>query len=167
LWNIHKYDQVQTNGGIRLIKGLYEVHLQVDNLQRSIAFYEKLGLSLAWENEYVAFLWIEPEKSWLGLWQKPYGDHVFAKHIAFRVDFEEMPRAIDWLKERGIQPESDGRFEPVEPTVRPDQRNASVYFSDPDGHRLELICIIPDDVPADLPRMYWSEWEKLRVKNKE
>jgi hypothetical protein len=27
-----------------------------------------------------------PEKSWLGLWQKPRGDHVFAKHIAFRVN---------------------------------------------------------------------------------
>ncbi|BCU82134.1 hypothetical protein JIR001_19170 [Polycladomyces abyssicola] len=69
-----------------MIKGLYEVHFQVDDLERSIKFYKKLGLSLAWKNEYVAFLWIEPEKSWLGLWQKPNGDHVFAKHIAFRVD---------------------------------------------------------------------------------
>jgi glutathione S-transferase len=77
------------------------------------------------------------------------------------VDFGEMARAIDWLKEQGIQPRKDGRFEAVEPTVRPDQRNASIYFRDPDGHSLELICVVPDDVPADLPRLYLSEWEKL------
>jgi hypothetical protein len=98
---------------------------------------------------------------------KTYGDHVFAKHIAFRVDFEEMESAINWLKERGIQPQSDGPFKPVEPIVRPNQRNASVYFRDPDGHNLELICIVPDDVPADLPRMYWSEWEKLALKKRD
>ncbi|PRX38836.1 glutathione S-transferase [Planifilum fimeticola] len=145
-----------------MIKGLYEVHFQVEQLDRSIAFYEKLGLTLAWKTEGIAFMWIEPEKSWLGLWEKPRGNHVFAKHLAFRVDFEDMPGAIDWLKKRGIQPEKDGKFEPIEPVVRPDQRNASVYFSDPDGHRLELICPVPGDAPKELPKMYWSEWQRHR-----
>lgn len=79
---------------------------------------------------------------------------MFAKHIALG--------AIDWLKKRGIQPEKDGKFEPIEPVVRPDQRNASVYFSDPDGHRLELICPVPGDAPKELPKMYWSEWQRHR-----
>ena len=81
---------------------------------------------------------------------------MFAKHIALG--------AIDWLKKRGIQPERDGKFEPIEPVVRSDQRNASVYFSDPDGHRLELLCTVPGDAPEDLPKTYWSEWEKQRKK---
>jgi catechol 2,3-dioxygenase-like lactoylglutathione lyase family enzyme len=51
------------NGGVILIKGLYEVHFQVENLERSIAFYEKLGFSLAWKNEHVAFLWIDQKKA--------------------------------------------------------------------------------------------------------
>lgn len=98
-----------------MIKGLYEVHFQVASLDRSIVFYEKLGLTLAWKTEGIAFMWIEPEKSWLGLWEKPRGNHVFAKHIALG--------AIDWLKKRGIQPERDGKFEPIEPVVlRPEER---------------------------------------------
>jgi len=41
---------------------------------------------------------------------------VFAKHIALG--------AIDWLKKRGIQPERDGKFEPIEPVVlRPEERS--------------------------------------------
>lgn len=147
-----------------MIQGLYEVHFQVEDLDRSVEFYQKLGLTPAWRNDSVAFLWIEPEKSWLGLWQKPGGNHVFAKHIAFRIHFEDMPEAIRWLKEKGIEPVKDGRFEPVEPVVRPFQRNASLYFEDPDGYNLELICTIPDDISPDLPKMYWSEWEKLRAK---
>lgn len=46
-----------------MIKGLYEVHFQVASLDRSIVFYEKLGLTLAWKTEGIAFMWIEPEKS--------------------------------------------------------------------------------------------------------
>lgn len=147
-----------------MIQGLYEVHLSVNDLEKSIEFYKKLGLSLAWLNNDVAFLWIEPDNSWLGLWQKPRGDHVFAKHIAFRIDYEDMPKATRWLKEKGIKPRSDGHFQPVEPVVRPSKRNASLYFSDPDGHRLELMCTLPDDTPKGLPKMYWRKWEEIRAK---
>lgn len=91
-----------------MIQGLYEVHFQVEDLDRSVEFYQKLGLTPAWRNDSVAFLWIEPEKSWLGLWQKPGGNHVFAKHIAFRIHFEDMPEAIRWLKEKGIEPVKTG-----------------------------------------------------------
>lgn len=52
-----------------MMKGLYEAHLPVSDLKASIAFYEKLDLTLAHENERVAFLWIEKGKSWLGLWK--------------------------------------------------------------------------------------------------
>ncbi|MGV2527735.1 UNVERIFIED_CONTAM: VOC family protein, partial [Bacillus thuringiensis] len=51
-----------------MIKGIYEAHLPVSNLQQSIRFYEKLGLKLAWSDESTAFFWIEDGKSWLGLW---------------------------------------------------------------------------------------------------
>ncbi|CKG41695.1 Uncharacterised protein [Streptococcus pneumoniae] len=42
-----------------MIKGIYEAHLPVSNLQQSIEFYEKLGLKLAWSDESTAFFWIE------------------------------------------------------------------------------------------------------------
>ncbi|WP_353047626.1 MULTISPECIES: hypothetical protein [unclassified Exiguobacterium] len=46
-----------------MITGLYEAHLPVKELERSIAFYEKLGLACAFQNERVAFFWIEHGKS--------------------------------------------------------------------------------------------------------
>lgn len=46
-----------------MMKGLYEAHLPVSDLKASISFYEKLELTLAHENERVAFLWIEKGKS--------------------------------------------------------------------------------------------------------
>ncbi len=41
-----------------MIKGLYEAHLPVSNLQQSINFYEKIGLKLYKKYEKVAFLWL-------------------------------------------------------------------------------------------------------------
>lgn len=53
-----------------MIRGLYEAHLPVSNLKRSIEFYEGLGLQLDHKVEdNLAFLWIEKDKSWLGLWE--------------------------------------------------------------------------------------------------
>lgn len=48
-----------------MIKGLYEAHLPVKNIEVSIEFYRKLGLKFAWHDEDTAFFWIEEEKSWL------------------------------------------------------------------------------------------------------
>ncbi len=53
---------------IYLIKGLYEAHLPVSNLQQSIDFYQNLGLKLYKRYDRAAFLWIEEGKSWIGLW---------------------------------------------------------------------------------------------------
>lgn len=52
-----------------MIKGLYEAHLPVSNLEVSIEFYEKLGLKMAWRDEETVFFWIEEGRSWIGLWE--------------------------------------------------------------------------------------------------
>ena len=58
-----------------MIKGLYETHLFVEDLERSIEFYDKvLGLKQChYEAERrAAFFWIGNDKqSMLGLWEKP------------------------------------------------------------------------------------------------
>ena len=55
------------------VVGLFETHLTVHDLQRSIRFYrEVVGLPLALEvpDRGAAFLWIGPAKrSMLGLWE--------------------------------------------------------------------------------------------------
>jgi catechol 2,3-dioxygenase-like lactoylglutathione lyase family enzyme len=71
-----------------MIKGLYEAHLPVSNLERSIEFYKNLNLELAYQNEKLAFFWIEKGLSWLGLWETEKVDtpyHPSLRHIAFHV----------------------------------------------------------------------------------
>lgn len=106
-----------------MIQGLYEAHLPVSNLNRSIEFYQKLSLALTWRNEKTAFFWIEEGKSWLGLWEAPElaktPYHPSTRHIAFRIDFPDMRCAVEWLSGLGIVTRADGRFDGHEPTVRP------------------------------------------------
>ncbi|GIM46339.1 hypothetical protein DNHGIG_18880 [Collibacillus ludicampi] len=85
-----------------MIKGLYEAHLPVTDLERSIHFYKKLGLELWFqEKDQVAFFWIVPNKSFLGLWKvekiseerEPSSFPGNGRHIAFEVDFEDITKA--------------------------------------------------------------------------
>ncbi len=66
-----------------------------------------------------------------------------------------------------IEPISFGRRTSTDPFIRPYQGNASVYFEDPDGNSLELMCYI--DVPNEGQEMTEKysieEWEKITFKN--
>lgn len=76
-----------------MIKGLYEAHLPVSNLENSISFYRNLGLEIAYKQDKLVFFWIVKGESWLGLWESdkvelPY--HPSIRHIAFRVEKEDI-----------------------------------------------------------------------------
>lgn len=140
-----------------MINGLYEAHLMVSDLERSLPFYQKLGLELAWRDQEMAFFWIVKDQSWIGLWQSdaPPENSIAARHIAFGVSFDDMPQAVAWLRERGIEPRDMSGFNV--PFVRPYQANASLYFDDPDGNSLELMCSLPAPMD-DQPKMSLSDW---------
>lgn len=89
-----------------MIKGLYEAHLPVSNLEVSIEFYEKLGLKMAWRDEETAFFWMEEGRSWIGIWEgkevaTPY--HPSLRHIAFRVTYEDLKQSLQWLESIGVE----------------------------------------------------------------
>ncbi|AZK47398.1 VOC family protein [Paenibacillus lentus] len=149
-----------------MIQGLYEAHLPVKNLEVSMMFYSKLGLKLAWHDEDTAFYWIEEGRSWLGLWQgqehaTPY--HPSLRHIAFRVDYEQLKGALAWLASIQVEAVPFGSRTSIEPFVRPHQGNASVYFDDPDGNSLELIChvVVPEELRHINDKLSFDEWEEL------
>lgn len=87
-----------------MIKGLYEAHLPVSDLNTAIHFYEGLGLILDHKIEdRLAFLWIEKEKSWLGLWNTDKVEveyHPSIRHIAFEVSLESLKDSVNWLTKR-------------------------------------------------------------------
>lgn len=149
-----------------MIEGLYEAHLPVKDLEVSIEFYRKLGLKFAWRDEDTAFFWIEEGKSWLGLWEgseyeTPY--HPSLRHIAFRVSYQDLKESLKWLESIQVEPVPFGGRTSIEPFVRPNQGNASVYFDDPDGNSLELMCFV--DVPNELKhiteKLSFKDWENL------
>lgn len=152
-----------------MIKSLYETHLEVSNLEKSIEFYEKLGIRLVnkIEERRVAFFFIGEQNQMLGLWEKEKGKEVKTGHFAFGVTLEDLGKSIDWLKERGIGPTENffGR-EPIEPIVHTWMPAASVYFRDPDNNSLEFITLLDDEPVLTQDCPYLSEWNKMYSKSK-
>lgn len=70
------------------LTGVYETHLPVTDLARSIAFYrDRLGLELASEfpERGVAFFWVGgPKAGMMGLWHGVQGPIGMTLHFAFR-----------------------------------------------------------------------------------
>lgn len=154
-----------------MIKGLYEAHLPVSNLEKSIEFYEGLGLQFDHKvGDNLAFLWIIKDQSWLGLWETEKVDldyHPSIRHIAFEVSLEGLKGSVAWLTNKGYQPREAFGFDPSEPFVMPNINgfgHAKIHFNDRDGNSLELICQIAN--PNKLTeRMYLSEWMRLNELN--
>ncbi|WP_028610770.1 VOC family protein [Paenibacillus harenae] len=153
-----------------MIKGLYEAHLPVSDLDRSIRFYESLGLELAHRTEGRAFFWIEKGRSWLALWVAEQVNilyHVSIRHTAFLIELEDIDKAKEWLQERNIDVVNFYEFEPFQQPVVPPlypQVHAAVYFEDPDGNLLELIAPVKLDVQEYFETIELDKW--IQMSNK-
>lgn len=155
-------------GYVPMIKGLYEAHLPVSNLQKSIEFYQKLDLEIAYQSERAVFFWIKKGKSWLGLWatdkvKTPY--HPSLRHVAFQIDRKDMEKSKNWLKEKGIAIKPDfgfsGEEQPLVLNNNP-QAHAAIYFEDPDGNSLEFISPLRLDFEEVFEKMTLEEWERTK-----
>jgi len=148
------------------ISGLFEAHLTVADLDRSVTFYrDVLGLELAHiiPSRHVAFFWIgAPGAAMLGLWSIHTSPMSMRLHIAFRVTLQQVEASIEALRAAGLTP-LDGftRHAISEPVVLTWMPAASVYFDDPDGHSLEYICMLPDQPRPELTRVTLAEWRAL------
>ena len=144
------------------VHGLFETHLTVSNLRRSVKFYQDIvGLQLALEvsDRSAAFFWIsESEKSMLGLWSvgsMPMGLNL---HIAFKVTLDDLLESSNRLKSNSITPLSFFGTETTEPSVIGWMPAAAVYFRDPDNHLIEYLAMLDGTPRPDLGIIPWSEW---------
>src|SRR4030081_2598282 len=117
------------------VLGLFETHLTVHDLQRSIGFYrEVVGLPLALEvpERGAAFLWIGANRrSMLGLWgivSSPVGLRL---HVAFEATLADVLGAPQRLRAHGVTPMSFAEEETSEPSVIGWMPAAAVYFCGP------------------------------------
>lgn len=148
--------------------GLFEAHLTVSNLQRSINFYrDVVGLKLAVEvsDRSAAFFWIgnlscSARHSMLGLWSVGTAPLGLNLHVAFEVaTINDLLDAPKQLKAQGIAPLSFFGKESMEPSVIAWMPAAAIYFRDPDGHLIEYLTMLNDkERRPDLGILSWSEW---------
>ena len=147
------------------IEGLWETHITVANLDRSIAFYrDVVGLTLAHtvRERHVAFFWVgKPRQAMLGLWSILTVPMAMKLHYAFQVSLKDAEASIAALNDAGLQPLSGAGEAIDEPEVLPWIPAASVYFRDPDGHSLEYIAMLPEAPAPMMPRTPLSRWRDL------
>ena len=147
-----------------MIKGIYETHINVENLEASIEFYQNvLGLEKCGYNDErrIAFFWVgKPQEYMLGLWEKPKSE-IVKMHFAFRCDKEDiLNNSISFLKERNLKPYNFLKDNKEIPMVFSWMPALAIYFDDPDGHCLEFISIIEGQPKPELGIITFEEWER-------
>jgi lactoylglutathione lyase len=144
------------------IRDLFETHLTVSDLDRSMKFYgESLGLELAqvFPDRKVAFYWIgAPGKSMLGLWETGSAPQKLSLHLAFEVDLAHLLKAPARLRAAKITPLDFSGDPSDEPVVLAWMPAASLYFHDPDGNLLEFLSMLPGQPRPDHGVVKWSNW---------
>jgi lactoylglutathione lyase len=143
------------------VRGLFETHLTVSDLKRSVSFYrDTVGLPVALElpERGAAFHWIgKPGQAMLGLWSIGSAPLGMRLHIAFDMTLADVHAAPEALKTQGLQPLSFFGEPADEPSVIGWMPAAAVYFRDPDGHMLEYIAMLDGPPKPELGIVPWSQ----------
>jgi catechol 2,3-dioxygenase-like lactoylglutathione lyase family enzyme len=156
-----------------MIKGLFETHLFVENLERSIDFYTntlKLEQYLFEKERRAALFWIgeKPRQAMLGLWEKPK-DEIDLRHFAFECDWEWiLNESIDFLKSNNLHFWNFLQDDSERPMVFANIPAIAIYFSDPDGHPLEFIGKLPGKYRPEKGSLVisYEDWLELEKNEK-
>ena len=116
------------------VKGIYEVAIRVGNLKKAEKFYrETMGFTVGIRDENRKWLFLRTGGAGMIVLQEDKS--LFLKqHFAFTVCESDFEQCVEILKTKGVKV-SEPQFHEWMPAV-------SVYFSDPDGHDLELCAPI-------------------------
>jgi lactoylglutathione lyase len=146
------------------VNGLFEAHLTVAHLERSIAFYrDKVGLAPAHvvPERQAAFFWIgSPGRGMLGLWAAGSNPQKTTMHVAFAAALEDVLAAPRTLQSAGIVALDFNGRPTQEPVVLAWMPAASIYFQDPDGHLLEYIAMLDEQPRPQDGVVPWHQWTR-------
>jgi lactoylglutathione lyase len=145
------------------VRGLFETHLTVSDLPRSVEFYrDVVGLPVALElpERGAAFHWIgRPGQAMLGLWSIGSAPMNMRLHIAFEMDLQDVLRAPERLRAHGVEALSFFGEPAEEPSYIGWMPAAAVYFHDPSGHMLEYLAMLEEQPRPELGIVTWSARE--------
>ncbi|MFD2741901.1 MULTISPECIES: VOC family protein [Sphingobacterium] len=145
-----------------MIKGIYETHIQVSNLEKAIAFYTQvLGLTIGHveDERRVAFLYMpaNDKTSMLGLWEET--NNVHTRHFAFHCDKDFiLHQAVDFLQNHKLQPYNFLKDGSVQPMVFSWMPAIAIYFNDPDGNSLEFLALLDGKPQPNLGVLSYEDW---------
>jgi len=144
-----------------MIRGLYETHVQVRDLEQATRFYTAvLGLKFAHRDETrpIVFLWIGQNKEYmLGLWETK--ENFQPRHFAFRSTKEDILNAAEkFLSDRNLQPYNFLKDGSTQAMVFAWMPALAIYFNDPDGNQLEFISILEGEAKPELGIISYSDW---------
>jgi catechol-2,3-dioxygenase len=113
------------------IRGLYEIAIRVRDLSRAEPFYRQvLGLEVGLRDEKRNWVFLRAGgEAGMVVLQEDKGEFS-TQHLAFTIQEADIDRAIAWLRVKGVT--IDG------PHYHAWMPAKSIYFTDPDGHDLEL-----------------------------
>src|SRR4051794_10510919 len=144
------------------VRGFFETHLTVADLERSLAFYrDTVGLPVALElpERGAAFLWIgAPGRAMLGLWSLGSAPLGLSLHVALSASLGDVLGACESLSSNGITPLSFFGAETEEPSVIAWMPAAAVDLRDPDGHLIEFLSMLDEPPAPALGIVSWSAW---------
>ena len=144
------------------VDGIYETHLPVSDLARSVEFYrDRLGLEPATPvpARNAAFFWVGGKaRGMLGLWGTGSGPLQMKLHFAFRLPVAALLAAPRRLEAAGIAPLGFHGGPVTEPVVIGWMPALSLYFRDPDEHSLEFIAVLGDPPDPGFGIGPYSDW---------
>ncbi len=144
------------------VRGLFEAHVPVGDLRRSIDFYrDVVGLEVAHEEpkRNAAFLWVGGRgRSMLGLWETGSAPMSLKLHLAFEIELDDLLQASERLRALGVTPLSYFGEESAEPSVLGWMPAAAIYLEDPDGHLLEYLTMLDEEPRPDEFLVPYSQW---------
>lgn len=112
------------------VLGVYEVAIRVRDLEKAEAFYrEVLGLPLGLKLDARRMTFLRAGPAGMVVLQEDHGPWP-QQHFALAVADADFDRAVEHLASHGVK--VDG------PVVHDWMQARSAYFTDPDGHDLEL-----------------------------
>jgi lactoylglutathione lyase len=148
------------------VGALFEGHLTVGDLERSMEFYGGvLGLECAavFAERRAAFYWLGSRgRSMLGIWEAGSAPQRMSLHLAFAVEPEDILRAPEELRAAEIEPLDFWGNPCGEPVVLAWMPAASLYFRDPDGHMLEFLAMLPEPPAPERGIVAWGAWRAER-----
>jgi catechol 2,3-dioxygenase-like lactoylglutathione lyase family enzyme len=153
-----------------MIKGLFETHLFVEDLERSIDFYKNvMGLEQCrfHDDRRISFFWVgEPKKQMLGLWEKPK-DEIDIRHYAFQCEPDWiLNESVNFLKKHNLKCWNFLNDNTERPMVFAWMPAIAIYFSDPDGHELEFIGVLEGEPSkSEYGVLSYEDWKALETKN--